>query len=261
MAQRSTRVQSPWSALRGVTARRWGASALLTVTAVLTVGLAALSSAAQAGTLADAPRGLPVNVPPTRMMGAACSDGPAGACQTAVVTAIDHARKVEGVGPLVLPARYDDMSVPEQLLVLANAARVDRGLPGLTGLAKSLDGMAEQGAASNSDPNGPPDAEWGSNWAGGEASALLADYDWMYDDGPGSPNLDCTRASSSGCWGHRENILGSYGPHPRMGAAESFVGGVSSMTELFSSLPAGRSQATDLRRRDHEAGAWRTKPR
>jgi hypothetical protein len=32
-------------------------------------------------------------------------------------------------------------------------------------------------------------------------------YFWMYDDGTGSANVDCSPASPSGCWGHRENIL------------------------------------------------------
>lgn len=37
----------------------------------------------------------------------ACSHGPGGQCQEAVVEAIDHARQAEGVGPLVLPTGYD----------------------------------------------------------------------------------------------------------------------------------------------------------
>ncbi len=61
----------------------------------------------------------------------------------------------------------------------------------------------------------------------------------MYDDGPGSPNLDCGHRSSSGCWDHRQNILGNYGAHPSMGAAATMVDGVTSMTELFSSGAGG----------------------
>ena len=34
----------------------------------------------------------------------------------------------------------------------------------------------------------------------------------MYDDGPGSGNLVCVPANMTGCWGHRDNILGDYGP-------------------------------------------------
>ena len=32
----------------------------------------------------------------------------------------------------------------------------------------------------------------------------------MYDDGPGSYNGDCTKGNMSGCWGHRDNILGTF---------------------------------------------------
>jgi hypothetical protein len=85
----------------------------------------------------------------------------------------------------------------------------------------------------NSDPNGPADRNWGPNWAGGKASALMADYDWKYNDGLGSPNLGCTRATPNGCWDHRLNILSNYGLHPSMGAAWTKVGGVTSLTELL----------------------------
>ena len=30
----------------------------------------------------------------------------------------------------------------------------------------------------------------------------------MYDDGPGSGNIDCTASSPASCWGHRDNELG-----------------------------------------------------
>ncbi len=36
---------------------------------------------------------------------------------------------------------------------------------------------------------------------------LEALYFWMYDDGTGSANVDCTPSNQTGCWGHRENIL------------------------------------------------------
>jgi hypothetical protein len=133
--------------------------------------------------------------------------------------------------------RLRRLSIPGQLLVLADLERLSRSLPGFVGLSHQLDDLAEGGALTNSDPDGLPGTSWGSNWAGGEASVLLADYDWMYDDGPGSPNLDCARPSSIGCWAHRRNILGDYGPRPSMGAAEARVDGVTSMTQLFSSWP------------------------
>ncbi|MHB1496748.1 MAG: hypothetical protein ACYCXN_02370 [Acidimicrobiales bacterium] len=189
------------------------------------------------------PHGLanpPSNILPTHAMDEACGAATGPACQQAVLDAIDTARGAEGVGPLVLPPSYGSLSLAEQLLVLANLERVDRGLPGFAGLSAQLDGLALSGAQANNDPSGPAGTSWGSNWAGGEATALLADFDWMYDDGVGSPNMDCSaQQQSGGCWDHRQNILGNYGPHPSMGAAATTVSGVSSMTEVFSSGPAG----------------------
>ncbi len=138
-----------------------------------------------------------------------------------------------------LPSYYDSISVPEQLLVLTDLERVDRGLVGFSGLSAKLDALSKAAASSNQDPTGPDGTTWGSNWAGGEASALLADYDWMYDDGPHSPNLDCTGPVASGCWDHRRNVLSNYGPHPAIGTAATTVSGVTSMTELLTSGPAG----------------------
>jgi hypothetical protein len=46
-----------------------------------------------------------------------------------------------------------------------------------------------------------------ANWDGGDSSALKADFGWIYDDGPGSGNLDCTSSDTSGCWGHRHDIV------------------------------------------------------
>ena len=42
---------------------------------------------------------------------------------------------------------------------------------------------------------------------------LGADYAWMYNDGYGGTNLDCTTPSDPGCWGHRDNILGPWATH------------------------------------------------
>jgi len=212
-------------------------SALAGLAAALSIPLLAPPASAEPvqAALADPP----ANVPRTRAMEAACDSGGGGACQDVVLQSIDQARAAEGVGPLVLPPYYDTLTVPEQLLVLADLERVDRGLPGLSGLSSDLDMLAREGARSDSDPEGPPGTSWGSNWAGGEASALLADYDWMYDDGPGSPNVDCTSSGAPGCWAHRQNILGNYGPSPAMGAASAKVNGVESFAEVFSSRAAG----------------------
>jgi hypothetical protein len=59
-------------------------------------------------------------------------------------------------------------------------------------------------------PGGWTAISFGGNWAGGYDNALGSDYGWMYDDGLGSPNVDCTKAHRAGCWGHRDNILRTY---------------------------------------------------
>lgn len=212
----------------------WGGLAILAALGLL--GAGSLPALAQSGAGLANPK---ANEPRTAAMAAACKGGPGPTCEAAVVKAIDDARAAEGVGPMHLPSYYGSLTEAQQIFVLADLERVDRGLPGFPGLSSGLDHMAQAGATANNDPNGPSGATWGSNWAGGEASALFADYDWMYDDGPGSPNLDCTKSDPSGCWAHRENILGDYGTEPSMGAGVAKVNGVMSLTELFASTPPG----------------------
>jgi hypothetical protein len=77
-------------------------------------------------------------------------------------------------------------------------------------MATSLDQAAVGGAQQSSDPPPPggfPFSRWGSNWGGALGSPLETVYLWMYDDGPGSSNVDCHQAGDSGCWGHRANVL------------------------------------------------------
>ena len=77
-------------------------------------------------------------------------------------------------------------------------------------MATALDQASASAAAQNTDPSAPagfPWSSWGGNWAGAVGSPLEADYFWMYDDGLGSYNIDCTTQNTSGCWGHRHNVL------------------------------------------------------
>ena len=166
------------------------------------------------------------------------------ACEQEELEAIDNARAKEGVGPMYLPSNFNSLSGDEQLLVVIDLERVDRGLAPLAGIVASLDSVAQQGTHVNGQPagtfedpafpagfsvapgtaiayrcqssgsgsyscnsSGNPGA---SVAAGGQISALDADYGWMYDDGYGGSNLDCETPASQGCWSHRENILGAY---------------------------------------------------
>jgi hypothetical protein len=142
-------------------------------------------------------------------------------CEVAVVGDINAARAGEGVQPMVLPPSYNSLTTAQQLLVLANLERTARGLIPAGGLSGALNGTAMVGALADLDPN--PTVYSGNalsaNWAGGTASPLIADFMWMYDDGIGSGNIDCTYNNQSGCWGHRDDTLFPFSAPLVMGAA------------------------------------------
>jgi hypothetical protein len=183
-----------------------------------------------------APADPATNVPPTPDYWPACSVSGANSaiCIDAVVTAINHARSLEGVGPMVLPAGFASMATAVQTFVVSNLERADRGLRPATGMVSSLNSLSTTAANNDADPSLPnwnpigpfsPNS-YGSNWAG-DLNALAADYDWMYDDGwgpTGSYNLDCSSSTASGCWGHRHNILGTY-------RGEEIITGVGSVVQ------------------------------
>jgi hypothetical protein len=148
------------------------------------------------------------------------------ACDKAALRDFDKVRATEGLAPMTLPKGFASLSAAHQLLVLTDIERVDRGLSAFRGLSKRLNGLAGKGAKANTDPGFEPfrGTAAGSNWAGVGTSTLLADYVWMYDDGHGSPNGDCTTGSSQGCWGHRHNILHRYDKALIMGAAVAHHG-------------------------------------
>ena len=156
-------------------------------------------------------------------------------CTNYSLEAVNNAAAREGVSPMTLPSNFDSLSVPEQLFVVADLERVDRGLPPYLGLVPALSDAAQQAAVSLADPQAPagfPVATdsggylmMGGTWAGGYQSVLGVDYAWMYDDGwGGSPattsHIACTSATDPGCWGHRDELLGSDpGFNPGVGLA------------------------------------------
>jgi hypothetical protein len=137
-------------------------------------------------------------------------------CVDAVLQAVDHARAIEGVKPMVLPTNFDELSVPEQLFVAIDLERVDRGLAPFVGLTAALDRNAQKGADDANDPPDPGSAYLlvDGEWAGGSANGLDAVYGWMYDDGFNAGNLDCLQRGAPGCWGHRKGILDNFGSGP-----------------------------------------------
>jgi len=172
-------------------------------------------------------------------------------CNADVVKAIDNARSaLEGMAPLSLKVgAFDSMTVPEQIFAVTDLERTERGLAPLAGLTAQLDNVAQTGAADDTDPElssttltgGAAVSSWGSIWAGGTSNALGSDYYWMYDDGPGSPNGSCTTPSSAACWGHRDNILGTFAtcgqPQQYMGAGDTASG--SSYGASFAAIIVG----------------------
>ena len=152
------------------------------------------------------------------------------ACDSAALADIDQARADEGIGPMELPGNFYSLSTEGQLIAVANAERAGRGLPAMSENS-TLNALAQKAAAAGTDPTGPSGYSWGSIYALGDPTALAADYSWMYDDGPASPNVDCPKAGSPGCWGHRDNILSSWGGEA--GAGVSSVDGRVSLTILF----------------------------
>jgi len=152
-------------------------------------------------------------------------------CNADVVKAVDNARSVlEGMPSLSLNlSAYDALTVPEQIFVITDLERTDRGLAPVAGLTTQLDTVAQTGATDGTDPQlssstltgGATVTSWASIWAGGTANPLGSDYYWMYDDGPGSPNGSCPTPSAPGCWGHRDAILGTFAT---CGQAEQYMG-------------------------------------
>jgi hypothetical protein len=178
------------------------------------------------------------------------------ACSNFVLRAINAARASEGVKPMILPSNWYTLSAAQQLFVVADLERVDRGLPPYLGINQVLAVSAGVAARQATDPSIAPGFafnSWGSTYAGG-MSPLDADYMWMYNDGwgggpfPATINSNCTNASASGCWGHREVLLGSdpalhYGvglacTKCEMGTGYAKVHGYGSYTDLIA-LPAG----------------------
>jgi hypothetical protein len=148
---------------------------------------------------------------------------------SADASTVDFCRALEGVGPITLPSNWSALTVPQQLLVVINLERVNRGLPPVIGLSASLDSLAQEGANGNHDPGFPagyhdPAGTTGAYYDGGGVwwynsdTAVSADASWMYGDGYGGKNLACMSPTASACWGHRDILLSD-------GSSETLVGG------------------------------------
>ena len=165
-------------------------------------------------------------------------------CLRLTLGAIDTARADEGVRPMVLPSDFAQLSVPEQLFVAIDRERVDRGLAPFAGLDAALDVQAQNGADHSALPRPPGRAfrAVSTEWIGDVDNGLDADFQWMYDDGPGNGVPGCTSAKTSGCWADRGIVLARFANASRpslvMGAAYDPDGDASPGDRGGSSLAA-----------------------
>ncbi len=195
-------------------AARAVARAAFAVAAGLGSTLVVMSAAPQAanGSGIVPPSNPSVNIPPQVKPHCTLTpvDDTSTACIDSVLHNINYARSLEGLGPMVLPSGYATDSVPVQQLVIADEERGDRGLSQFSGLDPALDTVALTGAQNDTDPLEP--AGYQANGGGAnfalDDTPLGADFAWMYNDGYGGTNLDCTSPGAMDCWGHRDNILG-----------------------------------------------------
>jgi hypothetical protein len=146
---------------------------------------------------------------------------PAG-CDAASLLAIDAARADQGLGPLELPPDFLELGPADQLIAVTNAERLSRGLPAWSGPDQALSDLAGRGLAARADPAGPAGSVWASNLADGVLTTLQADYEWMYNDGPGGANRACTAPGAPMCWAHRDNVLRPW--QGTIGAAQAPTG-------------------------------------
>ena len=148
-----------------------------------------------------------------------------GPCIAAWVNLLNQAAASEGVGPISLPSNFAQLNPNMELIAVINAERTARGLDPYIDSA-GLNVYAQRGANAGTDPSGVPSNysqySWSSDWAGGghapyPGGVLRAVFSWLYDDGWGGSqantfNFACTSPSASGCWGHRNSLLGNYLP-------------------------------------------------
>ena len=157
----------------------------------------------------------PTNIAESPNFASICrQDGVTSAsCISAATQANDTARDHEGLGALALPSNFSSLTPGEQLFVLTDIERVDRGLPAVVGMVAQFDTDAQNAAAANTDPvplvatARVDGAAVGFELVGGLGPARLQ-LQLDVRRRPGSTNVDCTAATPAACWGHRDNELG-----------------------------------------------------
>lgn len=146
----------------------------------------------------------------TPSFGSDCASALSSQCENDYVYSLDAARHRMGLGSYRLPADFTRLPPTHQLFILMNLDRIAYGVKPVTGLIAALDTTTAKYMYLDEDPQPPP---WfrtiGSAevWASDYPNAPAAYFGWLYDDGPGSTNLDCPQPTSPGCWGHRKALF------------------------------------------------------
>jgi hypothetical protein len=208
--------------------RKVAASAALFALVALVLPLA-LQTPAPAGAVIVPPSNPGANITPAPGYSGPCGSlsSPNPYCPSGL-TLLYGDRQAEGLAPMSLPSNYGSLTPPEQLFVLTDLERIDRGLPPISGLSANLNAYAQAGANAHTDPPFPPYGATAGATVASTPSLGTALAMWMYDDGPGGTNVDCPASGGGGCWGHRDIILGSYAAPSLMG-----VGSGPATTQLF----------------------------
>jgi hypothetical protein len=218
------------------------ALAFVTLAAVtaLFLPLALVAAPAPAGAAIVPPQNPGANITPAPGYSGPCGSlsNPNPYCPSGL-TLLYGDRQAEGLAPMSLPSNWTSLTPPEQLFVLTDEERIDRGLAPISGLAANLNAYAQAGANAHADPPFPHYGSTAGSTVASTSSLGTALALWMYDDGPGGTNVDCPASGGGGCWGHRDIILGSYAAPALMGVgygpstSQIFVGGDTVDTPYF----------------------------
>ena len=206
------------------------------VAGLLGSGLVLLGFGSSSGAASNPPANVPEDLPTANYCRSLPDNG--AACTAAELHDVNVARQSLGLAAMVLPADFATLPPPEQELIVTNAERQPYGLAPFPSLDTRLNAAAAavDPAGPLADPLLPGDylaTQWQSIVAAGSPNVLGADYQWMYNDGPGGTNRDCTPTTPSGCWDHRQAILTDDSPTQTMGAGTGTLTGAPVFAELF----------------------------
>ncbi len=191
-----------------------------------------LASGVSAAGAADPPGNISLGALPR-----ACAQEASAGCEEWVMSRLDAARADLGLASYGVPSDFLSLPAAKQIFILSDLDRIANGSTPIPGLNSALDSAALTGVDVEADPRPPSEEQpwegFASDWA--DAGPLESYFMWMYDDGYGGPNLDCSTPGARGCWGHRRVILGEGISFPE-GEVMGVASGTSRSGEIGSAL-------------------------